>query len=98
MKNVRGTVVRLLSEILAGDPLDISTTFLLAPENGVTPIDIAKLAIACEKEFGFSLFDEKIAQWKTVGDACAHIEELLEEGLGESIDRSDEDRIDWFYE
>lgn len=96
--NVRKKVVDLLSEILSGDPHEMDASFSLTRENDVAPIDIAKLAIACEKAFQITLYDEKIAGWKTVGDACRHIEELLEEGQAEAVERSDEEREAWFYE
>lgn len=67
-------------------------------EQGVTPMDIAKLAIACEQAFGIALYDEKIAQWETVGDVCRHIEELLDEGQAEAVEHTDEDRTAWYYE
>ena len=92
------TAAALLGEILSMDPLEMGSSFSLSPENDVMPIDVAKLAIACEKAFGFPLFDEKVALWKTLEDVCRHIDELLEEGLAEPTQRSDEDRVDWYYE
>ncbi|HML48915.1 MAG TPA: acyl carrier protein [Clostridia bacterium] len=96
--NVRKKVVDLLSEILSGDPYEMDASFALTRENDVAPIDIAKLTLACENAFRISLYDEKIADWKTVGDACRHIEELLEEGQAEATERSEEEREAWFYE
>ena len=91
-------IADLLGEILSRDAYDFSHTFRLSTENGVTPLDVAKLAIACEQTFGFPLYDEKIAQWRTLGDAARHIDELLEEGQAESTARTDEDRVGWYYE
>ena len=96
--NVRKQIVDLLSEILLRDTDDMSAAFSLARANDVAPIDIAKFAIACESAFRITLYDEKIAEWKTLGDAFRHIEELLEEGQAEATDRSDEERTAWFYE
>lgn len=96
--NVQKTVSRLLGEILLRDAYDIRAAFPLTAENRVTPIDIAKLAIACERAFRLTLFDERIAQWRTVGDACGHIEALLEEGMAEPTERTDEERTAWYYE
>lgn len=92
------TVVDLLGEIVTQDPRDMNAAFSLSLSNDITPIDVAKLAIACEQAFGLALHDERIAQWNTVGDACAHIARLLEEGLAESVERSDEERTAWYYE
>lgn len=97
MKTI-GIVTDLLSEILSGDARDMGAAFRLTEENDVMPIDIAKLAIACERAFSLSLYDEKIAQWNTIGDVCEHIDALLEEGLSKPPERSDEERIDWYYE
>lgn len=95
--NVFHTVTVLLSTQLCLDPLDIGEDFVLDQRNGVVPVDIAKLAMACEEAFGFALYDEKIAQWRTVGDACKHLSELLEEGVGEAAERTEEERTAWFY-
>lgn len=98
MRSIPETVAGLLGEILSGDPLELRERFLLIPENGVTLLEVAKLAIACEEAFGLSLHDEKIAQWETLGDVCRHVGELLEEGLAEPTERTDEERTGWYYE
>ena len=92
------TVMGLLNEILSLDLRDTGVSLPLNEANGVSPMDIARLAIACETEFGFPLYDEKIAQWKTIGDVCKRIEELLEEGQGENPERNEDERTAWFYE
>lgn len=97
-QNVPATAVDLLSRVLSADREDIGMAFGLTEANGVTPMEVAKFAIACEKTFGLTLYDEKIAQWRTVGDACRHISELLEEGQAEAVERSEDDRTAWFYE
>lgn len=91
-------VTELLSNILSCAPEDLHRAFALTPANGVAPIDIARLAIACEEAFGLTLYDEKIAAWETVGDVCAHLDALLEEGLAEKTERTEDDRTAWFYE
>lgn len=96
--NVREKVVNLLSEILLRAPDDMNAAYPLTRANDVALIDVAKLAIACEEAFQIALYDEKIAGWKTVGDVCRHIEELLEEGQAEAAERSEAEREAWFYE
>jgi len=96
--SVAERVADLLAEVLSGDPEEMDASFALSGDNRVSPIDVARLAIACEKAFGISLYDDKVAQWRTLGDACRHIEELLEEGQGQAAVRSDEERTAWFYE
>lgn len=98
MRDVYGRVSGLLAEILMRDPLDILPGFALSDKEGVTPMDVAKLAIACEKAFSLTLYDEKVAEWRTVSDACAHIEALLEEGMDRPAERSESERTAWFYE
>ncbi len=98
----RRTVVDLLAEVLARDArdldMDLEEDFALTPENRVEPVDIAKLAIACERTYRLALRDEEVAQWRTLGDAMAHVARLLEEGQAEPTERSEEDRTAWFYE
>lgn len=90
-------VAGLLGEILQRDAQEIRPSMPLGRQPGVEPVDVAKLAIACEDAFGFALYDEKIAACQTLGDLCTHIERLLEEGLAESTERSDADRTNWYY-
>lgn len=92
------TVTDLLSEILLRERTELTPSYPLTSAGRVTPMDVAKLAIACERAFGLTLYDEKIAQWQTVADVCRLIEELLEEGQGEKTERTDDDRTAWYYE
>lgn len=96
--NVQATVIDLASNILSGEKREITAAYRLTRDNKVAPIDVAELAIRCEKAFGFLLMDEKIAQWETIGDACATIEEALEEGMDQKTIRTEDERTDWFYE
>ena len=96
--NVYKKVADLLGEITSADPYDMHATFRLTKDNGIAPMDVARLAIACERAFRIPLYDERIAEWETLGDACAHIEKLLEAGLAEPLERTDNDRTAWYYE
>ncbi|NLV59311.1 MAG: acyl carrier protein [Clostridiales bacterium] len=95
---VHPTVARLMAEILSADGSEMTPNFPLGPGSGIDPIDVAKLAIACEETFGFALFDEKVAQWRVLGDASRQIEELTEEGQGQATEKTEEERAAWFYE
>ena len=97
-RKVNEKVVGLLGDILSAEPEELKASFALTAANGVLPIDIAKLAISCEEAFGFSLCDEEIAEWKMVADVCRHIEELIEDGQAEAAEKTEEDRVDWYYE
>ena len=92
------TVAELLGAMLSQDPQELDRAFILSPENGIQPLDRARLAIACEETFHLSLYDEEIAQWKTLEDACTHIDALLGEGYAEPTERTDEERLGWYYE
>jgi Acyl carrier protein len=91
-------IAALLSGILQRDENDFTPHFELNEKNGVSALDIAKLAIAMEKHFALELYDEKIALFKTLSDAATHIEKLLEEGLGKPPLAKEADRNAWFYE
>lgn len=95
--NVHRKVAGLLREILSRPAEEFGGDFALAAENGVTPLDVARLAIACERGFGLALYDEKIARWRRVGDVVAHIEGLLDDGETARADLDDDDRTAWFY-
>lgn len=96
--NVQEHIKELLGEILCRALADETKAFALSPANGVTALDIAQLAIACERHFGFALHDEKIAKWETLRDAASHIGELLDEGQGLQTTYSEEERTPWHYE
>ncbi len=94
----RVTVGELLGEVLRHDFQAYSPSFALTRENGVEPIDIAKLAMACERVYRVTLNDEEIAEWHTLGDANAHVQRLLDAGDDKALARDDTDRTGWFYE
>lgn len=96
--NVAETVVTLLSEILTRDPMDLPASMTLDAEYDVSPIDVARLAIACEKAFGIALYDEKVAQWHTLNDVCQHLEGLMEAGLAKKPIVTEAERTAWHYE
>lgn len=95
---IKQKAVEILSEILSLDPTECSPSFLLTKQNGVEPIDIAELCIALEAAWGITLHDEQVSQWRRLSDAIRCVEQLLEEGQAEPLQREDEDRIDWYYE
>lgn len=96
--NVQETVLDAIGEVLSRDAMDLGPAFRLAPSNDVAPIDVARIAIACEHAFGLQLHDEVIAAWETIGDVLAHVEGLLEAGDAEPTERTDADRTAWYYE
>ena len=98
MKSIFETAADLLGDVLSQDPQAMTALFALSPTNDVSLLDIAKWVIACEEAFLLSIPDEQVAGWHTLGDACARIEALLEEGQGENTERTEEDRAGWFYE
>lgn len=95
---VQTIVAQLFSEILLRDATELAPAFALNRKSGVEPLDIAKLAMAMETHWDFTMHDERVAEWRTLGDAMAYATELLEDGQGGPAQRSDEDRTAWFYE
>ncbi len=91
-------IAAIMGVILLRDETEFTEDFELTCENGITPFEVAKLAIAMEKHFALELYDEKVALFKTLGDAAKHIEMLLEQGFGKPVLSREEDRNAWFYE
>ena len=98
MMKVFEVAAGLLGDVISRDSQELNEDVMLCIENDIDSIDIARFAIACEETFGLVLHDEKIAAWQTLGDACTHIEKLLEDGQAERTERTEEERIGWFYE
>lgn len=95
---IRETVAELAAEVLSRDALDMTASFALTRENRVAPIDVAALAIACERAFHIAFHDELVAQWRTLVDVLTDIQRLLDDGMAEPVARSDEERTGWYYE
>lgn len=91
-------VRKLLSEIIGVEAEDITTRMPLTKDNGVDPLDIAKLIIACEKEFKVTIHDEDVLSFHCAGNIADYIDNLLSLGLNEMPERTEEDRTAWFYE
>jgi len=91
-------VKRMLSDIISVDPEDIASRMALTRENGVNPIDVSCLIIACEKEFGIIIHDEDVLTFGRVADLAAHIDQMISDGMNEPAERTEEDRTAWFYE
>ena len=87
-------VADLMADILQRD---VSPRLTLDAEGGVTPIEVARLVIACEKAFGIQIMDEGAAEWTSLRDACATIEGLLESGEAGKAIKEDDERTGWFY-
>lgn len=87
-------VCDLMAEILQRD---VDLSLLLGAEGGVAPLDVARFAILGEKAFGVTIQDECAAEWRTLADAAAYIESLIEAGESEKAIKDDEERTDWFY-
>jgi acyl carrier protein len=70
----------------------------LAGENGLEPIDLVRLIIACEGKFKITIRDEDVYQWQCMGDIAAYIDGCLREGTADLALRSENQRQAWFYE
>jgi acyl carrier protein len=91
-------VRKLLAEILSVEAEDVTARMPLTKDYGVDPLDIAKLIIACEREFKVLIYDEDVLDFRCVSDIAAYIDNLLSLGLNEMPERTEEDRTAWFYE
>lgn len=91
-------VKKLLVEIIGVEAEDVTARMPLTKDNGVDPLDIAKLIIACEREFKVTIHDEDVLDFHCAGDIAAYIDNLLSLGLNEMPERTEEDRTAWFYE
>lgn len=96
--NTARKVMEVVGEALSRVPEELSVGFALTPANRVEKVDVAKIAIALEEAFGLTLWDERVAQWRRLGDVLGYIQELLEQGEGEPLERNDEERVAWYYE
>lgn len=76
---------------------DVDLTLTLDEDGGVTPMEVARFVMACESSLRIAIMDEHAAEWKTLGDACATIEAILESGEGEKAIKEDDERTGWYY-
>ena len=87
-----------MADILSVDPEDISTRTPLTKDYDIDPIDIAALVIACEKVFKVTIHDEHVLAFGSLQELAEHIDQLLEAGIYDAPEVSEEDRTAWFYE
>lgn len=90
-------VAGLLASIQGFDSARLSPDTPLS-RDGVKPIDLARLVIACEKRWRVTLHDDEVIGFRCLGDLAAHIERMLADALDERSEVTDEDRTAWFYE
>ncbi len=95
---IETTVAELMGMILSRDPQEMAPGFALRRENRVEPLDVAKLAMAMEEHWNVRIFDEEIAEWRSLRDASACMRQMLEDGWDQPEQRSEEERTAWFYE
>jgi acyl carrier protein len=88
----------MLSDIIGVEAEDVPIKMALTKDNGVYPLDIAKLVIACEREYKVTIHDEYVLTFRSASDMADYIDNLLSLGLNEIPERTEEDRVAWFYE
>lgn len=89
-------VIMLLGGIIGSGQLQITAGLRLPCH--ITPIERAKLILACEQEFSITIHDEDAYGFQTLGDLAEYIERLLEAGMTNTPELKDEDRVAWYYE
>lgn len=76
---ITNRVIKLLSEVIGMEEVDLSASTELTPEYGIEPIDVAKLVIMCEERFDVTIHDEDVHTFRTVKDLTEYIENILSE-------------------
>lgn len=66
-------VAQILAENLGLDEEDITPETALTRENGITPVDLAKLVIDCEQKFRITIHDEDVHNFRYVKDVAEYI-------------------------
>lgn len=89
-------VIMLLGGIVGSGQLQITAGLRLSCH--ITPIERAKLILACEQEFFVTIHDEDAYGFQTLGNLAEYIERLLEAGMTNTPELKDEDRVAWYYE
>ena len=90
-------VRRMLADITGVEADTIKAKTSLHKDDGIEPIDVAKLVIACEKQYKITIHDEDVLTFRTVGELSAHIDQMLLDGL-DAPELTDEERTAWYYE
>lgn len=91
------TVVGILARLLEIDEDYITPEMKLAKEEGMEPINLAKLIIRCEKRFEIVIQDEDVYKFICVNDLVDYISNLLNENEEVTPVNSDEEREAWYY-
>lgn len=91
-------VIMLLGGVIGAGQLQITSWLRLSGHGYITPIERAKLILACEQEFSITIHDEDAYGFQTLGDLAEYIERLLEAGMTNTPELKDEDRVAWYYE
>lgn len=92
------TLVRMLAEIIGVDEAMLSPDTALHRQNGIEPIDVAKLVIQCERAFHITIHDEDVSALKLLGELAAYIDERLDIGREDTALPTDREREAWYYE
>lgn len=70
-------VVQILSEVMDIDESDLTGETEFVGENGIEPIDVAKIIILSEEKFNITVHDEYVSSFKKVEDIVLYIEKEL---------------------
>lgn len=69
-------VANILAEIIDVDYDDITPETELTVENGIVPINVARLVMECEKKFKITIQDEDVHSFKYVNDILEYIDNI----------------------
>lgn len=94
MEEVMGILVRILA--VREDEVEPDTAFI--KDHDISPLDVAKLVIACEKRFQVTIHDEDVHSLCCAKDVAAYVDALLADGTDTLALHEEEERNAWFYE
>ena len=90
------TIRLRLAEILGLDQA------LVTPETklwrSVDVVSLAKLIIACERQFKITIADEKVPGFRRLADLAEYVDQRVQEGRDDYKQPDDQGRDAWYYE
>lgn len=71
-------VIRILRECMEKEVAEITEDMELVTDLGLSSLDVMNAVLTFEDEFGIEISDERIQEFRTVGDIVRYLEENLE--------------------
>lgn len=68
-------VIRILRECMEKEVAEITEDMELVTDLGLSSLDVMNAVLTFEDEFGIEISDERIQEFRTVGDIVRYLEE-----------------------